>query len=206
MERELLNYAALTSILNSKGIILDDREGFVNIIGVRVYLGEFNDWFIFTRKWQRKREYYVLQGTTEPGQGWLWKLMGNKKGTAILVNGYYKKCWQLGYHKGKYLALVQKTGYPFKVWRDKDKNGKADSRKEIYTDARGINMHTTKQGFSTNWIGKFSAGCQVVFSYKDYMDILLPMFIEHSKRYKDFDYILLNEQEFENYYSCQRLI
>lgn len=206
MERELVNLAALRDILEENGITLDDREGFVNIIGVRVYLGEFNDWFIFTRTWKGLREYYVLQGTTEPGQGWLLEMMGNIKGTAILVPGHYEKCWTLGVHKGKYPALVQKIGYPFKVWRDKNKNGKADARGTVYTDARGINLHTTKQGYLTNFIGKFSAGCQVVFSYKDFMKILLPMFKEHSLRYKEFNYTLLTEQEFERYYACQRLI
>ena len=43
-----------------------------------------------------KRVCYTI--TTEPGKYYMQKL-GNPKGTAILVPGQYRNCWQIGLHR-----------------------------------------------------------------------------------------------------------
>ena len=48
--------------------------------------------------------------------------MGNVKGTAILVPGQYRGAYKIGFHKGKYKALVQAK--PVKLYIDNDKDNK----------------------------------------------------------------------------------
>jgi hypothetical protein len=101
----------------------------------------------------------VHSGTTKPGLYWLKNKLGNINGTFILMPGQYLSCFMLGKH-GKYDALVQ-NGMPFKGWRDNDKDGEFDFSGPIYTDVRGLNMHTESLLNETEKVGAYSAGCMV---------------------------------------------
>lgn len=59
--------------------------------------------------------YHVFKATTDPGTYWLLQPM-QPQGTAILSEGQYPDAWQLGLHRGQYLALVQVK--PVTITRD----------------------------------------------------------------------------------------
>ena len=104
-----------------------------------------------------KRVCYTI--TTEPGKYYMHNL-GNPKGTAILVPGQYRGCWQIGLHRGKYKALCQKK--EVKVYRDNNKNLIYDINPEtIDNGIFGINIHRSNESWTRNTIDKYSAGCQV---------------------------------------------
>ena len=85
--------------------------------------------------------------------------LGNSKGTAILVPGQYRGCWQIGLHRGKYKALCQKK--EIKVYRDNNKDMIYDMNPEnIDKGIFGINIHRSNEFYTRNTIDKYSAGCQ----------------------------------------------
>jgi len=92
--------------------------------------------------------------TTKPGLKPLSGGAMNPNGVAILIPGFYGKCWVIGKHKGEYDALVQAGPGVFKVWRDNDKDGNFDFSGKIYTDVAGLNDHTTR-AHQINNVGSF---------------------------------------------------
>lgn len=100
----------------------------------------------------------VFPATTDPGLSSMTKPMSTK-GCAILVPGQYRSSWMIGYHKGKYEALVQCK--PLKVYRDNDKDNVYDlNPKTIEEGNFGINIH--KAGDDSTIVNGWSAGCQVL--------------------------------------------
>lgn len=111
--------------------------------------------------------------TTKPGLTYIGEgKVGNVNGTAILIPGFYPKCWKIGKHNiGKpheHDALVQSGPGVFKVWRDNNMDGKFDFDGPIYDDVTGLNDHTTREHDIHN-VGGFSAGCQVTQDDKEHM-------------------------------------
>jgi hypothetical protein len=105
--------------------------------------------------------------TTKPGLAPLSGKAMNPNGVAILIPGFYQKCWVIGKHKGQYPALVQNGSGVFNVWRDNDKDGKFDFGGKVYTDVTGLNDHTTREYQITN-VGSFSEGCVVTQDDKEH--------------------------------------
>jgi len=105
--------------------------------------------------------------TTKPGLKPLSGGAMNPNGVAILIPGFYEKCWIIGKHKGEYPALVQLGMGIFKVWRDNDKDGKFDFTGKIYSDVSGLNDHTTRE-HQINNVGGFSEGCVVTQDDKEH--------------------------------------
>jgi len=105
--------------------------------------------------------------TTKPGLKPLSGGAMNPNGVAIIMPGFYEKCWIIGKHKGQYDALVQNGSGVFKVWRDNDKDGNFDFSGKIYTDVSGLNDHTTKE-HQINNVGGFSEGCMVTQDDKEH--------------------------------------
>jgi hypothetical protein len=105
--------------------------------------------------------------TTKPGLKPLSGGAMNPNGVAILIPGFYPKCWMLGRHKGEYPALVQAGAGIFKVWRDNDIDGKFDFTGRVWTDVSGLNDHTTRE-HQINNVGGFSEGCIVTQDDKEH--------------------------------------
>jgi len=105
--------------------------------------------------------------TTKPGLKPLSGGAMNPNGVAILMPGFYPKCWTIGMHKAQYPALVQNGMGIFKVYRDNDKDGKFDFSGKIYTDVAGLNDHTTRE-HQINNVGGFSEGCMVTQDDKEH--------------------------------------
>jgi len=153
----------------------DSGKHNVNLFGIRNgydTVDEFNDVLgIAYRDDNNKPVVIEHKGTTKPGLYYLKNKLGNKNGTAILIPGYYPKCWTIGKHSGKYEALVQ-NGNVFNVWRDNDSDGKFDIGGRIYTDVGGLNMHTTSFVNYNAKVGAYSAGCQVRQYSKQHLEVM----------------------------------
>lgn len=172
----------------------------LNIIGVRANNSNkitnlYDDILIViyrTPNGKLSRQAYNI--TTEPGTYYMRKELINKKGTAILVPGQYRGCWQLALHNGKYKALCQKK--PVKVYRDGNKDDKYDLKPEtIDTGIFGINIHRSNKTFTSNTVDKYSAGCQVFNNSNDFQ-----AFIRLCEKQKElygnsFTYTLINEED-----------
>ena len=161
---EKINSADFSKILVNKGYVYFTNGKYnLNIIGVRragtKVTNQFDDYIVV--------EYVDMYGiktrdvfpaTTDPGLTSMTKPMSTK-GCAILVPGQYRSSWMIGYHKGKYEALVQCK--PLKVYRDNDKDNVYDlNPKTIEEGNFGINIH--KSGDDSTIVNGWSAGCQVL--------------------------------------------
>ena len=161
---EKINSADFSKILVNKGYAYFTNGKYnLNIIGVRragtKVTNQFDDYIVV--------EYVDMYGiktrdvfpaTTDPGLSSMTKPMSTK-GCAILVPGQYRSSWMIGYHKGKYEALVQCK--PLKVYRDNDKDNVYDlNPKTIEEGNFGINIH--KSGDDSTIVNGWSAGCQVL--------------------------------------------
>jgi hypothetical protein len=130
---------------------------------------------------------YSFHATTRPGKHWLTNLL-NPKGTAVLKEGQYKNTWRLGKHQGKYEALVQVM--PVDVFRDANKDERADAIGVIDRGLFGINIHRANQSMISKLVDRWSAGCQVIADPNDFNFLI--------KKCKDsgkgvFTYTLINE-------------
>jgi hypothetical protein len=157
-----------------------------HIIGVRSKANEknkFDDRFYLIKG----PIMYEFTGTTNPGTHWLKNLL-NPKGTAVLKPGQYVDAYQLGLHQGKYEALVQRK--PVTVYRDGDKDDLAEEQGKEDTGLFGINIHRANPSAISNFIDKWSAGCQVLNNPEQFK-----ILISSSKTSgrKEFTYTLLRE-------------
>ena len=148
MNEELFNKASkadFSKILVNKGYAYFNKGKYnLNIIGIRNagnnVTNKFDDVIVV--------EYIDMYGiksrnifaaTTEPGITSMTKPV-SYKGCAILVPGQYRSAWKLGYHKGKYEAVVQYK--PVKVYRDNNKDAVYDfNPKTVEEGTFGINIH-----------------------------------------------------------------
>lgn len=108
-------------------------------------------------------------GTTNPGTHWLKNLM-NPKGTALLKPGQYIDSWKLGLHRGEYKALVQCN--PITVFRDTDKDAIAEETAKTDTGLFGVNIHRANAKWTSKFIDKWSAGCQVLNNPADFKRLI----------------------------------
>ena len=134
----------------------------------------------------------IFAATTDPGIKSL-KAPMNYKGTAILVPGQYRGSHTIGFHQGKYEALVQCA--PVKVYRDADKDNILDmDKRTIDTGIFGINIH--KAGIASVIVDGWSAGCQVLAIEKDYAIFMDLCRKQKLAGYGDkFTYTLLEEKD-----------
>ena len=161
---EKIKSADFSKILVNKGYAYFTNGKYnLNIIGVRragnKVTNQFDDYIVV--------EYIDMYGiktrdvfpaTTDPGLTSMTKPISTK-GCAILVPGQYRSSWMIGYHKGKYEALVQCK--PLKVYRDNDKDNVYDlNPKTIEEGNFVINIH--KAGDDSTIVNGWSAGCQVL--------------------------------------------
>lgn len=187
------------TILN-KGYTYYETGNFnLNIIGVRKknnIPNKYDDYITVTYKdVTGYQKFKVYPATTEPGLHWLLNLL-NPNGTAILVPGQYKGCWQIGLHQGKYEALCQAK--PVKTYRDKNKNQVLDYDPKTITEGiYGINIHSTSPTAVSLLVNKYSAGCQVFQNWKDFQE-----FMEICKQARkiygnSFTYTLITEEDID---------
>lgn len=128
-------------------------------------------------------EVSVVEGfTTDPGIQYL-KNPVDSRGTAILCEGWHRRLWKLGLHKG-YEALQQYSSC--KVYRDNNRNEVFDLNPSKITDGVfGINLHRANVNSLAKVVGPQSAGCLVIRDIRDYnkfMDAVHTCY-NHGQRY-----------------------
>lgn len=138
----------------------DERTEYFNDVIIIFYNDANDNWTL-----------NIYEATTDPSKLYLTNPM-NKKGCAILLTGFHKGLWKLGYHKGKYEALVQAT--PCEVYRDNDKDDYISYHDDmkIETGMFGINFHRASLSQKSDEIGLYSAGCQVIKNSNEFTDIM----------------------------------
>jgi hypothetical protein len=177
----------------------DSKPFNLNIIGIRNLdkVNSFDDTLLVTWKYNNKWSELQFSITTEPGLYWLQN-PENNKGTAILKEGQYKGLWELGLHKGKYKALVQKSSCT--VLRDSNKDDKFDTDKVVEdTGLFGINCHRANEKQESTQVEKWSAGCQVFanpFEFELFINIC-EQSINNSKFNNSFTYTLINIKDIQ---------
>lgn len=142
-----------------------------------------------------KGEEFILvtSATTNPGTPTLKQFEKvNKAGAAVLKSDvWYYNIWKYGRHNGKIEALLQ-IGNSVQVYRDTDKDAKAEEQGELQTGYFGINFHPNTYDVTADntgaTIGWWSAGCQVVNDMDKYREM-----IKLLKNEKAVSYCLLKE-------------
>ncbi len=187
------------AIVAAKGYEIFTANGIPNIIGIRSANRQSNSYDDRCFVWwsidgvEESHDYSI---TTHPGYYYLQSPIAGTKGTAILVPGQYKGCWQLGMHRGKQFALCQQCGQ-VRVYRDGNKDTVLDyDPKTIDTGYFGIDLHHGAMDDS-DIVGPWSAGCQV-WRYNDPHEELMAKFKSLTEKYAftRFSYTLLNQEDF----------
>lgn len=167
----------LTSVYRSKGYEFDLRDNVVNLFGIRSKESQsdkFDDTLGLFVSIEGVKKLELFQATTDPGKSWLLTPM-RKEGTAIMVPGQYRELYKLGRHKD-YEALEQRANA--KYVRDNNKDSKLDfslyreGKGEIFSDNIKSNIHRASANKIVNFIGLYSAACQVVQNPKHFETIL----------------------------------
>jgi len=187
------------TILNKGYTYYETGNYNLNIVGVRKknnIPNKYDDYITVTYKdVTGVQKFKTYSATTEPGLHWLLNLL-NPNGTAILVPGQYKSCWQIGLHQGKYEALCQKN--PVKTYRDKNKNQVLDYDSKTITEGIfGINIHRSNPSQTSLLVDRYSAGCQVFSNPNDFNE-----FMEICRQAKkiygnSFTYTLITEEDID---------
>lgn len=184
----------LKLILNS-GFRIFERPYELNIVGLRSRKSrpkKFDDWiYVFYKDHFGKWIYHEFKATTDPGRYYLNNpLLPN--GTAALIEGQYINSYSIGLHKGSQKALIQVK--PVTIVRDTDRNNKLSFKGEIQTGLFGINIHRALSSGSTQFIDRFSAGCQV-FQNADDFEYFLDLCEKHRSLYSNqFTYTLIDKR------------
>lgn len=148
----------------------------INIIGIRNsstgarVTNKFDDQIHVLYKNKDRWFHKSYNATTDPGKHWLTTLL-NPRGTAILVPGQYRGAYQIGKHQGRYEALVQRKAV--RVYRDNNLDMKYDKDPStIQSGLFGINIHRASSSVVSKLVDKWSAGCQVIASPRDYSEFM----------------------------------
>jgi hypothetical protein len=176
--RDIQVQKKLTPLLTAFDIITSHPKGDqkqVNIIGFRddSKPDAWNDKFIITVN----NDLIQVIGTTDPGTYYTDSKSLHEDGEFHLLEGYWRRMWQPGLHRGQYEALVHR-GTEVEGWRGSNKN-------KLYIKTEHINHHHGDDRIKN--VGTMSAGCQVQLHKGIFFDI-----IKNIKQtgQKSFDYFL----------------
>lgn len=179
--------------LEQNNLQIYSRPYELNIVGVRSnskITNKFDDFiYVVFKNAMGAWEQHRFNATTDPGLHFINKPM-NKAGTAILKHGQYKGTYQIGLHRGKYKALVQRK--PVTVYRSNKSGTDIEKKAATQTGQFGINIHHAKGDGTTEDVNRWSAGCQVIANINDFKK-LMDMAEQHAKMYgNSFTYTLID--------------
>lgn len=171
----------------------------LNCFGIRASSrrsNRFDDWMGYFYRYGRDWYMHLMSATVDSGEYYLLHPL-RKEGAAGLVEGQYKGAYALGKHRGLYTALVQVK--PVKVYRDKNRDSVLDYMPNtIMRGLFGINQHRANSRYAPKYVGKWSAGCQVVQSPTDF-DIYMAACRGAEQNFgNSFTYTLLREDQIVN--------
>jgi hypothetical protein len=182
------------AIFRDYGYTLYTRPYELNITGFRsksIESNRFDDEIhVFYTKPDGKWNYHIYPATTDPGTFWL-NNPSYPQGTAILAQGQNVNAYAIDLHRGLYTALRQVK--PVTVMRDYDRDAILDFKNGVKeTGLFGINIHRAESSVTTQYIDKYSAGCQVFQNAKDF-DEFMHLCEIHRKLYGNlFTYTLID--------------
>ena len=186
------------AVMKNRGfVVFDDPHGYdLNLVGIRTPSVEgdaFDDWLTCFYRVQEAWQYFAFSATTDPGTYYRQNL-ANVDGTAIVVPDQYRGLWQIGKHKGRYAALVQRSDV--RVYRDGNRDEVLNTAGQPIQKGRfGINCHRASIGGPRDTIGRYSAGCQVLQD-DAHFDFLMALCRRAAERFgNSFTYTLLREEE-----------
>ena len=188
--------SSIQATLNERGYKTFVRPFELNIVGIRANStvpNSFDDTInVFFKNPQGVWVFLSYKATTDPGTYWLKNPM-NPQGTAILKEGQYLGSHQIGLHRGKYTALVQRRNVT--VMRDYDRNAVLDFLNgKPDTGLFGINIHHASSSGTTKTVDLHSAGCQVFANINDF-NSFMKLCEVHKKLYgNDFSYTLIDQR------------
>ena len=165
--------------VKEKGYKWFDNHLVLNIVGVRnsdtnKVTNHYDDTITVSYNHAGEDRFLCFPVTTDPGLHWINHPM-NRDGCAILVPGQYLNVYKIDFHRKKYEALCQRAGR-VKVYRDDDKDDQYDYEADSIAEGYyGINIHRSSAYRTTNYINKYSAGCQVFSDpdhFDDFMDVV----------------------------------
>ena len=150
----------------------------VNIVGVRSpdkddeITNKYDDYITVSYKVDGEWKFHCWPATTQPGMYWIKHPM-NRKGCAILVPDQYRGVYKIdGHGKTRYSALCQRLG-KVRVYRDGNKDDVYDYDADSITEGYyGINIHRSSAYKASNYINKYSAGCQVFQDPDDFDEMM----------------------------------
>jgi hypothetical protein len=176
MEVRRLTFDALRTVLKRKGYKIYERPYELNIVGVRspsTAPNKFDDAiFVFYKNENKNWVYHAFPATTDPGTYWL-RQPSEPQGTGILAEGQYEGVYQIGLHRGKYIALVQRLG-TVTVIRDYNRDAILDFNNGTrQTGYFGINIHHANSEGVTKKVDRYSAGCQVLANIEDFNKLMI---------------------------------
>lgn len=184
----------IKAIIRHKGFRIFSRPFELNIIGLRsksTTPNRFDDeihvfYKVSTLNWH----YHIFKATTDPGTFWLRQPM-QEQGTAILAEGQNIDAYELGLHRGKYIALVQRKAVT--IIRDYNRDAVLDFKNGTITKGLyGINIHRANRTGTTKSVDKNSAGCQVFESAHDFA-LFIKLSLKHKSLYGNkFSYSLID--------------
>jgi hypothetical protein len=191
--------SSIQATLNECGYKTFVRPFELNIVGVRANStapNRFDDSInVFFKNEKGVWIFLSYAATTDPGTYWLRNPL-NEQGTAILKEGQYIGSHQIGLHRNKYTALVQKRNVT--VMRDYDRNAVLDflNGKED-TGLFGINIHHAAGTGTTKTVDQYSAGCQVFANVNEFNGFM--KLCEHHRQLygNDFTYTLIDQRAVE---------
>ncbi len=190
----LVKLEAAFKALNYKVFNLDKSFN-LNIFGIRAKGGTtntFNDLIgCFYSDDGGNRIVHAFPATTDPGKYYLDNLL-NKQGCAVLTKGQHMGCWKLGKHRD-YTALQQVKAVT--VYRVPDGNYIPGNDYATDDGIFGINIHRADDDRIATYIGKYSAGCQVIHKPEDFNAFIRLCRKSASKYGPGFSYTLLLEEE-----------
>ena len=188
--------AAIVTAIHFKTYEVYTRPYELNIVGIRAdstIPNRFDDEIhVFFKNNANQWIHYIFPATTDPGTYWLKSPM-HPQGTAILMQGQYKQAYQIGLHRGKYYALVQRK--PITVMRDYDRNAILDFRNgKLDTGMFGVNIHRASINGTTKTVDNYSAGCQVFANINDF-NLFMQLCEKHKQLYgSSFTYTLIDKR------------
>ncbi len=191
---DMITPTLLANTLKAKQHPIALRDWDLNLVGIRHSNRDsnyFNDALAVLWWANAHLNLVTFRCTTDPGAYWRQHPM-NPKGTAILMPGFYPGLWQLGLHRGRYEALVQRSDCW--VYRDNDRDLQLDGRDSEY-GVFGINLHRAADRGAGRTVDRWSAGCQVVPDTSDYQ-LLIALCKRHARQHGNvFSYTLIEEQD-----------
>ena len=194
--------AAFFKILREKGYKVFEKGFYnLNIIGIRSdqkgkVTNLYDDLLVVvyqTPNGNWNKQIYKI--TTEPGLYYMTQKLLNPKGTAILVPGQYSGCYMVGKHKGQYDALVQKKAV--KVYRDNNRDQEYNLNPKTEDNGIfGINIHRSNEWVESQYVNKYSAGCQVFADPNEFASFMRLCKLQNKYFTKNsFTYTLLEESD-----------